>query len=199
MRFHSAMVEPVIEPLRRLLQGVTLSAPTIPYVSCVTGDWIRPEQATSADYWARHAREPVRFAAGVATVSAPVAAILIEVGPGIALSTLAAQTTKDRGVPIVTSLQDSARERDDRDCLLEGLGRAWTYGAAPEWAAIHDGPRSRVSLPTYPLRAHPTLDRHTGDGFCLSLRGAGDGATRDGYTSVINTPGRQRDESESRQ
>ena len=37
----------------RFGRGVALSAPRIPYVSCVTGEWIRPEQATSPDYWAR--------------------------------------------------------------------------------------------------------------------------------------------------
>jgi len=149
--FHSAMVEPVVEPLRRQLQTVQLSAPQIPYVSCVTGDWIRPEQAVSPDYWAQHAREPVRFADGIAKVSAPEATILIEVGPGNALSTLATQATRGRSVPVVSSMQDSTRERDDRSSLLEALGRAWTHGAAPNWSALYGGPQSRVSLPTYPF------------------------------------------------
>jgi amino acid adenylation domain-containing protein len=149
--FHSAMVEPVVEPLRRCLRGVALSAPRIPYVSCVTGEWIRPEQATSPDYWARHAREPVRFADGIATASASENTILIEVGPGTALSTLATQAMRGRKVPVVSSMQDSARERDDRDCLLDSLGRAWTHGATPDWAALHDGSQKRVSLPTYPF------------------------------------------------
>ena len=149
--FHSAMVDPVVEPLLRQLQGLTLSAPQIPYVSCVTGDWIRPDQATSAEYWARHAREPVRFADAIVTVSAADTTILLEVGPGAALSTLATQATRGRAVPVVTSLQDSNRERNDRDCLLEALGRAWSHGAAPDWSAIHATPAARVSLPTYPF------------------------------------------------
>ncbi len=159
------MVEPVVEPLRRCLRGVALSAPRIPYVSCVTGEWIRPEQATSPDYWARHAREPVRFADGIATASASENTILVEVGPGTALSTLATQAIRGRKVPVVSSMQDAARERDDRDCLLEALGRAWTYGALPDWAALHDGSPKRVSLPTYPFErarhwiAAPKIDR----------------------------------------
>jgi amino acid adenylation domain-containing protein len=163
--FHSAMVEPVVEPLRRQLRTVALSAPRIPYVSCVTGEWIRPEQATSPDYWARHAREPVRFADGIATASAAENTILIEVGPGTALSTLATQAMRGRKVPVVSSMQDAARERDDRDCLLEALGRAWTYGAAPDWAALHVGSPRRVPLPTYPFERSrhwieaPSIDR----------------------------------------
>jgi amino acid adenylation domain-containing protein len=154
--FHSSMVDPVIEPLRLRLESVQLSAPTIPYVSSVTGDWIRASQATSPEYWSRHAREPVRFADGIAAVSASAGAILIEVGPGNALTTLATQATRGRGVPVLTSMQDSARDADDRDCLLGALGQAWTLGATPDWRAIRCGssaaaPASRVSLPTYPF------------------------------------------------
>jgi amino acid adenylation domain-containing protein len=154
--FHSPMVDPVIAPLREQLAAITLSAPAIPYVSCVTGDWIRPEEATSADYWARHAREPVRFHDGVVKASALESALLIEVGPGNALSTLATQATRDRAatpqaVPIIGSLPDANRERPDRECLLDAVGRAWVEGASPDWMAIEAGPRSRVPLPTYPF------------------------------------------------
>jgi len=149
--FHSAMVDPVIEPLRAQLQGIQLSPPKIPYVSCVTGGWIRPEEASSPGYWARHAREPVRFADGVAKVSESPSTVLLEVGPGAALSTLAAQATRGRGIPVVTSMQDAARERGDREFLLEALGRLWVTGATPDWPAVHGAPRARVPLPTYPF------------------------------------------------
>ncbi|MDP8984155.1 MAG: acyltransferase domain-containing protein, partial [Pseudomonadota bacterium] len=149
--FHSAMIDPVIEPLRAHLRTVRFSPPAIPYVSCVTGDWIRPEQATSPEYWARHAREPVRFADGIARISEAPGTLLLEVGPGNALSTLATQATRGRGVSVVTSMQDAARERDDHRCLLESLGRLWIHGAAPDWRAVHGAPRARVRLPNYPF------------------------------------------------
>ena len=38
-------------------------APRIPYLSNVTGTWIRPEEATDPAYWARHIRSTVRFSA----------------------------------------------------------------------------------------------------------------------------------------
>jgi len=43
--FHSAMMEPVLEPFTRLLEGLSLAAPTIPYVSNVTGTCITAAQA----------------------------------------------------------------------------------------------------------------------------------------------------------
>jgi amino acid adenylation domain-containing protein len=171
--FHSPMVDPVIEPLRRQLETMRLSPPSIPYVSCVTGDWLRPEQATSTQYWASHAREPVRFADGIAAVCATDGVVLAEVGPGNALTTLALQSVRGRGIPVVSCMQDAERARDDVDCLLEAVGRMWTAGAQPDWRAeglaqglapspagqVAGGGRdgsagalpARVSLPTYPF------------------------------------------------
>ncbi len=149
--FHSSMIDPIVEPLKRRVQRVQLSPPQIPYVSCVTGDWIRDDQATSPEYWSRHAREPVRFADGIAQVSAAAGAVLIEVGPGNALSTLALQNTRARGIPVVSSMQDAARESDDGECLLDAVGQVWSAGVAPDWVAIHGRARRRVPLPTYPF------------------------------------------------
>ncbi|MDP9064536.1 MAG: aminotransferase class III-fold pyridoxal phosphate-dependent enzyme, partial [Pseudomonadota bacterium] len=157
--FHSPMVDPVVAPLRARVEAIALHAPLIPYVSCVTGDWIGPQEATSADYWARHAREPVRFADGITKIGELPATIFLEVGPGAALSTSAAQLTKGRGLPVVTSMQDATRERDDREILLQAVGRLWTHGVAPDWLALHGGPRRRLPLPTYPFeRARYWID-----------------------------------------
>ena len=150
--FHSAMVEPIVEPLRQRLQHIRLSPPTLPAISCVTGTWIQESEATSTQYWARHARETVRFADGIKTIlgmeSAP---ILLEVGAGNGLSTLAFQALQGATNPVVTSLQDSARESSDRACMLEALGRLWTQGVEPNWSALHAQPLRRVPLPTYPF------------------------------------------------
>ena len=62
---HSALVEPVLDEFRRFLGTLTLSEPAIPFVSNVTGTWIRGEAATDPDYWAMHMRQTVRFADGI--------------------------------------------------------------------------------------------------------------------------------------
>jgi amino acid adenylation domain-containing protein len=150
--FHSSMVEPIIEPLRQRLSKMRLAPPALPYISCVTGTWIKESEATSAKYWAQHARETVRFADGIRTLTAMESApVLLEVGPGNVLSTLAFQTLQGAGHPVVTSLQDSARESSDRACMLEALGRLWTHGAEPNWSALHPQSVRRVPLPTYPF------------------------------------------------
>jgi amino acid adenylation domain-containing protein len=150
--FHSSMVEPIVEPLRERLKQIRLSPPTLPYVSCVSGTWIKESEATSAQYWARHARETVRFADGIKTIlSMESAPVLLEVGPGNVLSTLAFQALQGATNPVITSLQDSARESSDRACILDALARLWTHGAEPNWSALYAQPVRRVPLPTYPF------------------------------------------------
>ena len=98
-----------------------------------------------------YAREPVRFADGIGRLTAEQTPLLIEVGPGNALSTLALQVTRGKGVPVISSMQDSERQYSDRDYLLEALGKLWAQGHVPDWNALHHQSRRRVPLPTYPF------------------------------------------------
>src|SRR5438477_13121124 len=63
--FHSAMMDPVVEPLTALAKKLTLKAPRLPYVSGVSGTWITKEQALDPTYWSRHLRQTVRFSDGI--------------------------------------------------------------------------------------------------------------------------------------
>jgi amino acid adenylation domain-containing protein len=149
--FHSPMMEPMIGPFSEQVADVALHAPSTPYISTVTGEWIRTDEATSPTYWARHAREPVRFADGVRTLTASTPSILLEVGPGVTLSTLALQTVHDLVGRTFSSLPDASAPTADEETMLSALGKLWVSGVAPDWASVADGPRTRVSLPTYPF------------------------------------------------
>ena len=149
--FHSPMMDPMIAPFAERVAGVTLREPKTPYVSSVTGDWIRPEEAISPAYWARHAREPVRFAAAVKTLSQSTPSVLLEVGPGVSLSTLALQTVRGLAGRILSSLPEASAQSGDEETMLSALGKLWVNGVTPDWAAVENASRSRVSLPTYPF------------------------------------------------
>jgi acyl transferase domain-containing protein len=147
--FHSAMMDPMIAPFAQALRTVSLSAPTVPYVSCVTGAGITQSEAMSPDYWARHAREPVRFATAVQTVSAEGTPLLLEVGPGNTLCLLASQNVRTLARAIVASLPDANQPSRDDETLLLAAGKLWTHGAAMDWSAIAVAPGRRVPLPGY--------------------------------------------------
>jgi acyl transferase domain-containing protein len=156
--FHSAMMEPALAPFSAIVDERTLKAPSIPYVSNLTGTWIAPEQATSPAYYAQHLRRPVRFEACVRAIAADPALLLLEVGPGNALTSLARLTLgNDGGKRVVASLAHPRERRPDLDAALEAAGRLWLAGASIDWRGLHrTGAPRRVPLPTYPFerKAH---------------------------------------------
>ncbi|HEV7326050.1 MAG TPA: amino acid adenylation domain-containing protein [Bosea sp. (in: a-proteobacteria)] len=147
--FHSAMIDPLIEPFTEAVAAIRLQAPELPYISGVTGEWVSAEQTTDPFYWARHAREPVRFADGIATLTRSLSPILLEVGPGAALASFALQGA-GAGRAAISCLPDA--QGDAEGMLAAALGRLWTTGIAPDWPAYQAaGKPRRVSLPTYPF------------------------------------------------
>ena len=151
--FHSSMMEPALRPLVSVIEAAALSAPKIPYASNLTGTWITPEQATSPGYYAEHLRRPVKFEAGVRAIASNPAMVLLEVGPGNALSSLARMTLgKDGSRRTWASLPHARETRSDLETMLEAAGRLWLAGAALDWNRFQADPGSRrVPLPTYPF------------------------------------------------
>lgn len=154
--FHSSMMDHALAPFTRLLEGIPLSAPTIPYISNVTGTWITPKQATSPAYYADHLRRAVRFEPGVRTLAADPAVLLLEVGPGNVLTTLARLTLgKDGPKRVLQSIGRPQDERRDPVILREAAAKLWLAGVTLDFAGMHhmhagEAPR-RVPLPTYPF------------------------------------------------
>lgn len=162
--FHSAMMEPALPEFRQVLKGVKLSEPAIPYISNVTGTWITGVEATSPEYWCRHLRGTVEFAKGIATIASDQTAVFLEVGPGVALSTIARMSLpKSRQVATLSSLPRPGEGETDRARMLEAAGRLWVSGVPFNWPAMHAGaePR-RIPLPTYPFeRQRLVIERPT--------------------------------------
>jgi len=151
--FHSAMMEPALKPFESLLQTITLAAPTIPYVSNVTGTWIKAEQATSPAYYGAHLRQAVQFEAAVRTLAAERSLFLLEVGPGNVLATLVRGILGSEAAKhAASSLPNPRRTDTDTKTMLEAAGRLWVAGVPVAWSGMVVGncPR-RVPLPTYPF------------------------------------------------
>lgn len=151
--FHSQMMEPILEPFAEQVRQARPRAPRVPFVSNVTGDWITPEQATDPLYWARHVRGTVRFLDNVRALLAAPGRLLLEVGPGKVLATLAAQAAGRPGErTVLRSLPHPKEPQTDQQCMLDALGRLWLQGQNVAWETLHEGERRmRVPLPTYPF------------------------------------------------
>ncbi|MGE0158279.1 MAG: SDR family NAD(P)-dependent oxidoreductase [Gemmatimonadales bacterium] len=151
--FHSHMMDPAVAPFTDLLRGVSLSSPTIPYASNVTGKWITTDDATSPSYYGRHLRGAVRFAEGVRTVAADGISSLLEVGPGNVLTTLARLTLGAEGAKRTAhSLPRPQGDRDDTTTMRDAVARLWVTGTTLNFEGMHAGGAPyRVPLPTYPF------------------------------------------------
>ncbi|CAM3106796.1 acyltransferase domain-containing protein [Corallococcus sp. ZKHCc1 1396] len=151
--FHSAMMDPILDAFREAVRKVARQAPKKPYLSNVTGTWVTSEEATSPEYWVKHLRGAVRFADGVAELLKESDAILLEVGPGNTLATLARQHP-DKGArhAILHSLRHPKEQHADLDTVLGTLGRLWLEGVEADWDAFRgEERRRRVALPTAPF------------------------------------------------
>jgi len=153
--FHSRQMEALAEPFARHLRQVTLKPPEIPYLSNVTGRWVTAEEATDPAYWVRHLRGTVRFADGLAGLLAEPDRVLLEVGPGHALTRLARRRAElsDRLAVASLDLKPSAgAEQPEPAALLAALGRLWMAGVPVDWPGFYAGERRRrVPLPSYPF------------------------------------------------
>ncbi|MDT5269209.1 MAG: hypothetical protein QOH49_1395, partial [Acidobacteriota bacterium] len=150
--FHSAMMEPMLDRFAELVEGVSLSAPAIPYVSNVTGTFITDEQATDPAYWVAHLRRPVLFAEGVQELLRQPGSILLEVGPGQTLASLARRQPGASAQTILASTRQPHEQQADGAYLLGTLGRLWAAGVKVDWAGFYaHEQRRRIALPTYPF------------------------------------------------
>jgi len=150
--FHSGTMDAVVEPFAEAVRAVGPRAPRVPFVANVTGTWITAEEATDPLYWGRQLRAPVRFADGLALLFEDPDRLLLEVGPGTTLTTLAGRHPERRERPVISSLGHARAPRDDRHDLLSAAGRLWLQGVRLDEEGLLAGEaRRRVRLPLYPF------------------------------------------------
>lgn len=148
--FHSAMMDPVVEPFERVVRQVALNRPRKPIVSTVTGKLLTDAQATDPHYWAVHLRETVRFADAAVTLLGLGNWLLLEVGPGQTLFTLLKQQLVTQSVTVWPGLASQTNEDTCKHNLLVTLGQLWLHGAKPDWKSLYENRHARcIQLPTY--------------------------------------------------
>jgi len=147
--FHSSMVEPILDTFEECVAAIRRDRPAIPFISNLSGTWITGEEAMSPTYWARHLRETVRFGDGARELLSLGNPVLLEAGPGHALSTLVARGTGAAAERIVPTFGYEARPPGELQAVLASLGRLWLAGVEIEWERLHEGRTpGRVPLPT---------------------------------------------------
>lgn len=153
---HCPLLDGVAEEFGALVATVARGRPSIPYLSNVTGDWITDDQAADGRHWARHLCRPVRFAEGLRRVWQAPGRVLLEVGPGQAMTGAALQALPEQAAGdrlAVASMPTAFDARPESEVLLTAAAKLWLHGVPVDWRATHTGPApARVPLPTYPFQ-----------------------------------------------
>jgi acyl transferase domain-containing protein/acyl-CoA synthetase (AMP-forming)/AMP-acid ligase II/thioesterase domain-containing protein len=149
--FHSPLMEPILDELRRVAESIAYSEPSIPVVSNVTGQ-CETERVASAAYWVEHVMAPVRFAHGVEALKKLDVGILLEIGPRPVLIGMARRMLPASGYLFQPSLDAG---KDDWQRLAGSLQALHEAGIAIDWTAF-DAPFAvstapRASAPLYPF------------------------------------------------
>ncbi len=152
--FHSPMMEPILKPFIEEVSKARLNAPSISYLSNVTGNWITAEEATDPAYWAQHIRQTVLFDSGARELFKNPEQRLLEVGPGNTLSVLVRHhPQRGAGQMVLSSLRRADEHEPDAAFMLATLGRLWLANVKVDWTRLSAGERRRrVPLPTYPFQ-----------------------------------------------
>ena len=143
--FHSSYMDPIIESLTRISQGVSFGSPTIPVLSTVRGT---PTTHFDASYIADHTRQPVRFSdallAGKASGIVSDDTLWLEIGPQACLSLISSTLKSSRLYPSLKS------NEDDWKSISNCVSALYTSNVAFSWSKFHqDYDLKLLRLPTY--------------------------------------------------
>ena len=162
--FHSTMMDPMLDSFKEALKKVTLNIPRLPIISTVTGTWLTDSEATNVDYWVGHVKNTVRFADAMNTILDQENFVLLEVGPGKSLTSLAQQQAAGKIISAFNSLtMTDEGNYNEYTSVLNALGNLWTRGINPDWNAFYKTQkRQKINLPSYvfdrkPCWANPIL------------------------------------------
>ncbi|SBV04567.1 polyketide synthase 12 [Streptomyces sp. Ncost-T6T-1] len=159
--FHSPLMQPALEALRRVVEGLTFRPARVTVVSDLTGEPVSSRRLADPEYWVRHARETVRFQDGVRSLSELGCTRFLELGPSGDLVASAAACLAD---PAAHSLVPALRRgRPEPATALAALARLHVCGTPIDWAAVFTGRGARrVPLPTYAFQRRSYWIEQTG-------------------------------------
>ncbi|MGD1919264.1 MAG: SDR family NAD(P)-dependent oxidoreductase, partial [Pleurocapsa sp.] len=162
--FHSAMMDEILEEFTvGAFRETPLQTPQLPFISNVTGTWITDTEATDPRYWAKQIRQTVNFSAGISEILQTHNSVLLEIGGGRTLATLAKQHQANSETTFLTSLPHPKDNIADTKFVLNTLGQLWLAGVDINWDNYYSSETPyRIPLPTYPFeRQRYWIDRIT--------------------------------------
>ena len=152
--FHSAAMDPIVQPLRQLGESVRFSKPTISVASNVLGRLVTREDL-DASYFANHARQPVRFFESIQSLEQAGTsmdyAVFLEMGPHpITLPMIRTTLPTDTHTHLPTLFKD----REAWSSICTSLRQMFLKKDGVLWRRVFDGTGAfLVDFPGHPISA----------------------------------------------
>jgi acyl transferase domain-containing protein/acyl-CoA synthetase (AMP-forming)/AMP-acid ligase II/SAM-dependent methyltransferase len=144
---HSRLMEPVLPALMRAAEALELQTPSSGFISNVTGRFWTPGKKLSDHYFARHLREPVRFADSLQALAGAEVELAIEIGTKPVLCSIGEACQDDAGPRWLPLLRHNGHHHEDLvECLLQIASAGYDVDWHPLFA---EDQRKVVSLPGY--------------------------------------------------
>ncbi|GGY05484.1 type I polyketide synthase [Streptomyces hiroshimensis] len=161
--FHSALMDPMLEPFAEIAREVGGGVPRIPLYSTLRGRLLADDEPMDAAYWTDHVRRPVLFADAAGRLFDDGPTHAVEAGPRPVLAALARKLgppvsgTRPAFVLPVRGPESGAED------LAEALAALYRGGLDPDWdAAAAPGDRVPQRLAPYAFAtAHRYWTRNT--------------------------------------
>jgi acyl transferase domain-containing protein len=147
---HSRLVEPAVPLLRTALEGARPKPAAVPVASTLTGR-LAGAELTDPEHWVSHLRSTVDFPGALRAAVADGPAVLIQVGPGAGLATLARRHALPGLLDTVAGFPIRSEPGTERRALLDVVAKLWAHGVSVDLAAVDSRKRTRVALPDYPF------------------------------------------------
>ena len=157
--FHSVLVEPMLDKLEGIVEGMAIASPSLTLVSNVTGQVLESGDLQDSAYWCQHTRKPVAFAPSIETLSNLGVDLIVEVGPHAVLSSMATLAWPDAAsgppVALASLLRPSSKvsQAEADRAFTAAVATAYEAGLPISFAGLFAGEkRRRISLPIYPFQ-----------------------------------------------
>ncbi|MFF5173696.1 SDR family NAD(P)-dependent oxidoreductase [Micromonospora sp. NPDC000089] len=143
---HTNQVETIRDLLAETLADVRAQAPTVPFYSTVTREWIRDAGVVDGGYWYRNLRNQVRFGPAVADLIGQDYGVFVEISAHPVLVQPISEIVDDADVVVTGSVR-----RDDGGLrrLLTSMAELFVRGVSVDWTGVLPPVARRVELPTY--------------------------------------------------
>jgi acyl transferase domain-containing protein/thioesterase domain-containing protein len=150
--FHSSAFDPILDEFSSYVNQFEMNDPRIPFISCLTGDFITSEQARSGLYWAQQLRNTVSFRNGISKIASVRDVLFLEVGPDTHLSGFIKQNIDVRNKDAIVCSLGKRDELDERRKIMASLGNIWANGINPDFHILFKDGAKKIHLPVYPFQ-----------------------------------------------